>query len=148
MSHKGKVAALRLLQKNTEFVEAFKHFGTTEETPDHILDKLEQFRCHLYGSSKLTKINNLKHVKFQEQFSATSLSGLMDAYTGMDMSLMPCCRDALIMQLKRANFQTLVWFSAAQTFSDLPGPDGHGWESKDGTLQITWTNILQARRVG
>jgi hypothetical protein len=39
--------------------------GTTEETPDHILDELEQFTCHLYGSSKLTKINKLRQAKFQ-----------------------------------------------------------------------------------
>jgi len=64
----------------------------------------------------------------------------MNAYTGMDMSLLPPCRDTLIMHLKRANYQTLVWLSAAQAMPDLPGPDGHGWESKDGTLQIKLTN--------
>jgi hypothetical protein len=64
-------------------------FGTTEKTPDHILDKLIQFTFHVYGSSKLTKINKLRNAKFQERYSATSLPYVMDAYTGMDMSLLP-----------------------------------------------------------
>ena len=35
---------------------------------------------------------------------------LMDAYTGLDMSLLPPCRDALILDLKRTNYdyETLV----------------------------------------
>ena len=62
---KGKVAALILLQKTLEFLEVFMQFGTQAETLDHILDKLEQFTYHLSGSSKLTKINKLRHAKFQ-----------------------------------------------------------------------------------
>jgi hypothetical protein len=42
--------------------------------------------------------------------------------------------------MKRANYQTLVWLSAAWILPDLPGPDGHDWESKDGTMQIKRTN--------
>jgi hypothetical protein len=46
--HKGKVAAIWLLQRNSEFVDTFMLFETTEETPGHILDKLEQFTCLQY----------------------------------------------------------------------------------------------------
>jgi hypothetical protein len=77
------------MQRNPEFVDAFMQFGTTEEIPDHNLDRLEQFTCHQYGSSKLTMINKLRHAKFQEQFSVTSPSSLIDTYTGMDVSLLP-----------------------------------------------------------
>jgi hypothetical protein len=54
--------------------------------------------------------------------------------------LLPPSRDALIMHLKRANYQTLVWLAAAQALLDLPGPYGHSWESKEDTLQIKWTD--------
>jgi hypothetical protein len=59
---KDKLVALMLLQRNRVHRDIR---GTTEETQDHILDKLEQFTCHLHGSSKLTKMNKFRQAKFQ-----------------------------------------------------------------------------------
>ena len=59
----------------------------------------------------MTDINKLRHQKFLERFGTTP-SVLLDTYNGVDMSLLPPCRDSLRMHVKRANFQALVWNDA------------------------------------
>eukprot|EP00745_Piridium_sociabile_P026705 TRINITY_DN42673_c0_g1_i18.p1 TRINITY_DN42673_c0_g1~~TRINITY_DN42673_c0_g1_i18.p1 ORF type:complete len:760 (+),score=189.88 TRINITY_DN42673_c0_g1_i18:236-2515(+) len=44
---KGKVTALKMLQKNAEFLEPFMQLGTFEFIPESLFNKLEEFTCRL-----------------------------------------------------------------------------------------------------
>ena len=87
----------------------------------------------------MSYVNKLRHQKFLERFSTTP-SALLNSYNGVDMSLLPPCRDALRMLIKRANFQALIWYSADVATATIPQADGHGWHIVDGKLEIKWTN--------
>ena len=93
----------------------------------------------MYGS-KLGDINSLRYEKFIERFSAKP-GEVLTSYNGVDMSLLPPCRESLKMHVRRANYQALIWKKADQATPSIPGPDGHGWNTNvEGELEICWTN--------
>ena len=55
------------------------------------------------------------------------------------MILLPPCRDALVMHIKRNSYQADIWLTAHQA-TLLPPPQGLGWEVNDaGALETKWT---------
>ena len=64
---------------------------------------------------------------------------LLSNYSGVDMSLLPPCRDSLRMHIKRANYQALIWYHSRHALPCIPGPSGHGWQITEGQLSIKWT---------
>ena len=64
---------------------------------------------------------------------------LLSSYNGVDMSLLPPCKDALRMHIRHANYQALIWYQADQAVQNLPPADGHGCCTTDGKLEIKWT---------
>ena len=139
---KGKLAPLKTLQRNPKFVSTFAQLGVTVQIPPHVLLDLEEFVCILYRgrSSRTADINKLRFEKFQERFDASS--ELLSCYEGIDMSLLPPCRDSLRMHVQRANYQALVWNTAHKQKPDIPSPVGNGWKkAADGhRLKIEWTD--------
>ena len=93
----------------------------------------------MYGS-KLGDINSLRYEEFIERFSAKP-GEVLTSYNGVDMSLVPSCRESLKMHVRRANYQALIWKKADQATPSIPGPDGHGCNTDvEGELEICSTN--------
>ena len=68
---------------------------------------------------------------------------VLTSYNGVDISLLPPCRENLKMHVRRANinYQALIWKKADQATPSILGPDGHGWNTNvEGGLEICWTN--------
>ena len=84
-------------------------------------------------------VNVLHHAKFAERF-APSPGKVLSSYNGVETSLLPPCRDALKMHIRRANYQALIWYEADKADASIPPPDEHGWEVKDGQLDYNWTS--------
>ena len=136
---RGKVKPLTLLKKHPEFLPTFHALGSRVEIEDRVFKDLEKFTCLMYGS-KLGDINSLRYEKFIERFSAKP-GEVLTSYNGVDMSLLPPCRESLKMHVRRANYQALIWKKADQATPSIPGPDGHGWNTNvEGELEICWTN--------
>ena len=134
----GKNQAVKLLKQHDEFIETFSTLGRSPEISDSTFEQLERFTCLLYGSSTTSDINVLQFDRFLARF--TSKPGmLLSSYNGVDMSLLPPCKDALRMHIRCANYQALIWYQADQTVQNLPPADGHGWCTTDGKLEIKWT---------
>lgn len=56
------------------------------------------------------------------------------------MSLLPPCKDALYMHIKRAAYQAKIWYTSDKAFPNISSPRGQGWElNQDGELCIKWT---------
>ena len=136
---RGKVKPLTLLKKHPEFLSTFHALGSRVDIEDRVFKDLEKFTCLMYGS-KLGDINSLRYEKFIERFSAKP-GEVLTSYNGVDMSLLPPCRESLKMHVRRANYQALIWKKADQATPSIPGPDGHGWNTNvEGELEICWTN--------
>ena len=91
---------LTLLKKHPEFLPAFHALGSDIE--DRVFKDLEKFTCLMYGS-KLGDINSLRYEKFIDRFSGKQ-GEMMTSYNGVDMSLLPPCRESLKMHVRRANY--------------------------------------------
>ena len=101
---KGKTAPLKLLKSQPDFLDAFLSLGRSSDVPHHIYEKLEHFVCLLYNRRSTTKdVNVLRHAKFSERFSPRP-GKVLSSYDGVDISLLPPCRDALNMHIRRANY--------------------------------------------
>ena len=136
---RGKVKALTLLKKHPEFLPAFHALRSGVDIEDRVFKALQKFTCLMDGS-KLGDINSLRYEKFIERFSAKP-GEVLTGYNGVDMSLLPSCRESLKMHVRRANYEALIWKKADQATPIIPGPDGHGWNTNvEGGLAICWTN--------
>ena len=68
---------------------------------------------------------------------------VLTSYNGVDISLLPPCRENLKMHVRREiiYYQALIWKKADQATPSILGPDGHGWNTNvEGGLEICWTN--------
>ena len=135
---KGKLMPFKTLKKYPQFLQCFHTLGRFASIDDQLLDSLEQFTCLLYGGTATSTINKLRHEKFLERFTPKHGS-LLSSYNGADMSLLPPCKDSLKMHIMRANYQALIWYKADEAVPNVPSPQGHGWDSVDGKLEIKWT---------
>jgi hypothetical protein len=64
---------------------------------------------------------------------------LLSTYSGVDMSLLPPCRNSVRMHAVRANYQAFLWYNADKAIPNIPPPSGHGWNVADDKLGIQWT---------
>ena len=65
---------------------------------------------------------------------------MLSSYNGIDISLLPPCRDALKMHIRRANYQAMIWYQADKADANVPPPEVHGWALKDDKLDYKWTS--------
>lgn len=138
---RGKTGPLKLLKsQRDDFLDAFLSLGRSPDVSDHLYEKLEHFVCIMYSRRSATKdVNILRHAKFAERFTPRP-GKVLSSYNGVDISLLPPCRDALKMHIRRANYQALIWYEADKADASIPPPDEHGWEVKDGQLDYKWTS--------
>ena len=135
---RGKVAPLKVLEKRKYFLSTFRSLGQASEIEETAFNELEQFVCCMYGKPKYSTVNKLRYHLFIQKYQPTSGS-LLTSGDGIDLSLLPSCRDSLYMHIKRANYQTLLWNSAQERFPGIPEPIGHGWTTDDkGKLTYDW----------
>ena len=57
---------------------------------------------------------------------------------GADPHEIPPSKDALVLHIKRANFQAMIWKKALDQNFTPPSPKGNGWTIKDGNIDIEW----------
>ena len=101
------MTSLKLLKKEPEFLLTFHALGTSVDVEKSVFEDLEKFTCLMYGS-KSADISYLRRDKFIERFS-TKPGMVLTSYDGVDISLLPPCRESLRMHIQRANYQTLIW---------------------------------------
>ena len=56
----------------------------------------------------------------------------------MDMSLLPPCRSALEMHVRRVNYQVFVWIHSHENNPDLPNLDINGWNKDGEKIEYDW----------
>ena len=114
----GKVTPLKLLKKHPEFLPTFHALGTSVDLANSVFEDLEKFTCLMYGN-KSAEISYLRHEKFIERFS-TKPGMVLTSYDGVNRSLLPPCRESLLMHIRSANYQTLIWKKSRRPNTKYP----------------------------
>ena len=122
---KGKIKAVKLLEKYPEFIHCFQELGKSWIVTDDLVDQCEKFVCLLYGKM----ISDVDELRYQ----------IFCAKGGkVDPSALPPCKTTLILHIKRANYQACVWRRAVVANPNLPPPDQHGWIIDANDLTVQW----------
>ena len=134
---KGKIKLLNVLLKKQEFTTAFKELGQSSEVSENVLDMLERFVCCLfYGKPSYTSTNKLRYDLVQQKYLVKGQRPL-SSNAGLDISLLPPCREALKNHTLIANYQAMIWKQADIAQPEIPDPVGNGWkQDTNGILSI------------
>ena len=67
------------------------------------------------------------------------LQKTLSIHNGVDISLLPPCRESLKKHCERANYQAYIWKNAHIAKVQLPSREGCGWKmNEDGEIAIDW----------
>ena len=121
----GKVKCLKVPESDDRFIDLLGEEATLSAT---VLEVLEEYVCKLYGVKNETDINRARYKLFTNR---TKLP---------EPQKLPPTKDALILHLKRVNFQTPEWKSALVAQTEYRDPAENGWKrTAENTLKIQWT---------
>ena len=121
---RGKVASLKVLEKYPNsflllvlWVRALRY-------------KQKQFVCCMYGKPKYASVNKRRYDLFMQKFRPTS-GNVLSSVNGIDLSLLPYCKDSLYIHIQRANYQAMIWDNSSEHYPEILSPAGHGWVLDD-----------------
>ena len=133
---KGKVKALKVLQQKPAFVHALAQLGDTWDVQEQVIDDLESFTCCVYGRSRFSKVDDLRHHLLKEKCGEDVIS----ASQNVDLATLPPSRRSLKQHIRRSNYQVAIWKHGDQPMPHIPNPtEGHGWVINNGSLEPLWT---------
>ena len=116
--------------KQSQFLEAFCHLGKELEVTNDLFNVLEKFKCFLYGFPKHEAVNALHRSIFWDKFKKKKQV--------VDISLLPPCRDNLLLHVMRANYVGYIFRNADRLFMDVDDPTNHGWDEQ---MKVVWTSV-------
>ena len=104
----GKASAWKVFEDAPDLLE---HLGEESQISADVLVKAEAFVCKLYNpGTQEVEINKERAAEFRK--------------SKKDLDALPPTQDALILHIKRANYQTMVWKKALEPCPSLPTADG------------------------
>ena len=136
---KGKVRPIKLLCRNSKFINIFAKIGKKWILDDeNVIKGIEEFTCRLYGfGPRVQQVNEAREIK-AKHISGSSL----DLQPGVTFDLVnfPPCQRVLIQHLKRVNYQVCIWRRAHEQYPEIPSPQEFGFHinSDTGKLEPLW----------
>lgn len=103
---KGKVKALKLLEKHDKFHAAFAELGESCTVAEVVVASVEEFTCLLYGDKRVTKVNTLRHTRLLKKCGE---DGKLKPSKKIDLASLPPCQSSLVEHINRVNFQVGIW---------------------------------------
>ena len=102
----GKALAWKAFEDAPDLLE---HLGEESQSSADVLAKAEAFVCKLYNpGTQEVDINKERAAAFRK--------------SKKDLDTLPPTQDALILHIKWANYQTMVWNKALEPCPSLPKP--------------------------
>ena len=121
---KGKVAPLKAIRKDDDFVAAFCKLGDSLNVALDVRKALEKFVCCLYSCAGQESVNEARFNLFKKgQYSEKFL---------------PPTNDVLQLHISRANYQSFIWKTCLTCSLDLPSFEHHGWTIVDNVVAVEW----------
>lgn len=135
---KGKIAPLKVVEKNPNFVSVLSRLGQEHVCSEELLEEVEEFVCAIYGKPKYKDINKLRYDCFCKKNQGHG--NILNSYNTIDMSLLPPCRGSLEMHSRRVSYQTYIWLHAVDNRPDLPDIRESGWKEGENGIEFEWTS--------
>ena len=125
---RGKLKPLKLLLKNSEYIDTFSSLGEDIELDEETAKKLERFALQMYGKKPTfsISINDL-------QYSIYCQKGGKESF-----DLLPPRHNLLTQDSMRASYQTYIWQQCFNPMTDVDEPLNYGWYMNDDTLHVQW----------
>jgi len=115
----GNASAWKVFEDAPDLLE---HLGEDSQISADVLAKAEAFVCKLYNpGTQEVEINKARAAAFRK--------------SKKDLDALPPTQDALILHIKWANYQTIVWNKALEPCPSLPKPEDSGWYYSEGLLK-------------
>ena len=130
---KGKLTSWKLLEKHHIFLQTFARLGENLTTSESLINSLEEFVCLLYGSSRYKKVNDLRFHLFRMKYENNNKI--------IDLSLLPPCRDVLVLHIMRAAYVANVWRNSDVGCQQLQLIEYNGWNRSG---EIRWIEVEKA----
>ena len=87
---KGKVAALKLVQTNPDISTTLAKLSHSFGVPNEKMVSVERFVCHLYGSKKVTSIDELRYATFCAKKGNIESQNLPPCQNTLRKHIIPC----------------------------------------------------------
>ena len=116
---KGKETCFKVMQRKSNFSQAFSRVGTEWDLPDDLFKELEIYVCSLYGSNS-KDINKARYLQFKKKFS--------NEEKAIDMATLAPCKPVLVLQVKKANYVACIWKRSGNQHIYEPPFSSHGWD--------------------
>ena len=101
---RGKIAPLKLVEKNPQYLPILRQIGEERQCSELFVNDMETFTCAFYGGTKYNSINKLHFDTFLRKHQSSITGNVLNVSDGADMSLLPPCRSALEMHIRRVNY--------------------------------------------
>ena len=141
--NKGKVRPLQIMMKDTRFADAFSSLGNAEKIDSAVADEIERFTCNLYGFSKLTYVDDVRHALFQQKYLPKQNSSPFEKLQAFNPSSMPPCQQVLHNKIRRANFVASMWKKSNAKTPIVMKAEDNGWNLDNGRYSINWFTCPQ-----
>ena len=119
---KTKKSFFKLLTSKEPFRDAMKNLGNAMPVTDSLINGCKAAICKLY-KSECDDVNRVRYDMLSK---------------GAESHELPPTKDALVLHIKRANYQSHIWKMSLVPGFVAPSPTSHGWLVKDGVLTIQW----------
>lgn len=136
---KGKVHALKVIERNPKYHSAFRQLGETWTLDSNTAAQLESFTCHIYNYPRDNYVNKVRSKMIK---SMVGENEVISHKSKVDLSRIPPCQDSLIPHLQRVNYRVAGYRRAGEPFWDAPEPStqDQGWENgQNGLLEPVWS---------
>ena len=136
---RGKIRPLQLMEKDPEYVNVFASLGKSDQVDEDAMLKIEKFVCSMYGKPSYRDVNKLRYDLFKTRYQPKSANKSFAFDDGLDLSLLPPCRDSLQRHILRCNYVALMWKQSHLAYPQLPPATDSGWKLDcSGNLEIEW----------
>ncbi|KAG0716217.1 hypothetical protein GWK47_001094 [Chionoecetes opilio] len=104
LASQGKIKALKLVQANDLYLQAFTDLGSSWNVPTDVFNSIQAFTCQLYArNTKIVGANSLRYHMF------CAKKGQIES------GQLPPCEDSLMQHTLRANYQAAIWRRSLKT---------------------------------
>ena len=122
---KAKKTCWKVAKKKPEFMSFFSSLGLSLEISDNLIAAAEAYVCALYGKMKLRSVNEARIKIFWEKYNKNKKI--------VELSMLPPCRENLILHLKRANYTSFLMRSTTIK-PNIDHFTEHGWTADGGSI--------------
>ena len=135
---KDKNRPFAVINKHEKFVNAFMFLGDLSLT-NEIINTIDEFTCHLYGCTKLTNINEVIKIHFENKTKPKPSQKPLNFIKGIEPTALPPGKDVLIQHIKQSWLIAKLNKMALQPFP-LEGltPIYYGWTLSINFLTVKW----------